>query len=160
MKTATRMAAIAVLFAAVLILSAAPRAAASNRYWGSGAGQYYMPLLGNCTGTAVYPANTPLIIAHGWTDTPFITDPLKGAFMSPNMFFEFRIDGVTQKSVQAFRYFPQVDTMFKFYVSEYDDGLTGTHDFLGLWYVDGVMVGGTPHTAVLVGICPVTVAFT
>lgn len=157
---ATRLAVIAILVAAVSVLATAPRAAASNRYWATGAGEFYLPLGPYCGQEVAYPANTPLIIAHGWGDQGFVEDPLKGAFMSPTTFFELRIDTVTQKSVQAFRYFPAVDTMFKFYVSEFDQGLTGTHDFLGLWYADGVMVGETPHTAVLVGVCPVTVSFT
>jgi len=153
------MAAVAVLFAAVMVLATAPPAAASNRYWATGAGQYYLPLGASCGEEIAYPANTPLIIAHGWGDAPWLADPAKGAFMAPTTTFELQIDSVTQASVLAVRYFPEVDTMSKFYVSEYDQGLTGTHAFLGLWYLDGALVGGTPHEAVLVGACPVTVTF-
>lgn len=155
----TKLAAVAVLFAAVLVLAMSPRAAASNRYWATGAGEYYLPLGPFCGQATTYPANTPLIIAHGWADEGFRVDPMKGAFMSPTTSFELQIDGVTQNSVQAFRYFPDADTMSKFYVSEYDEGLTDTHVFLGLWYLDGALVGGTAHEAVLVGACEVTITF-
>lgn len=158
-KKATRMAAFAVLFAAVVVLAMAPPAAASNRYWATGAGQYYLPLGPFCGQAVTYPAGVPLIIAHGWGDSPWITEPLKGGFMAPTTTFELRIDDVTQKSVAAIRYFPEVDTMSKFYVSEFDQGLTNTHVFLGLWYLDGALVGGTAHKAVLVGTCEVMITF-
>lgn len=153
------MAAVAVLFAALMVLAMARPVAASNRYWATGAGEYYLPLGPYCGQAITYPANTPLIIAHGWGDTPWVAEPLKGGFMAPTTTFVLQIDTVTQDSVQAFRYFPEVDTMSKFFVSEYDQGLTDTHSFVGSWYLDGVLLGGTAREAVLVGTCQVTVTF-
>ncbi len=149
----------AVLLAAVLFLALAPPAAASNRYWATGAGGYYFPLGPYCGQATTYPANTPLFVAHGWGDTPWVTDPMKGGFMLPTTTFVLQVDGVVQKSVQAFRYFPQEDTMFKLFVTEYDRGLTGTHVFLGEWFLDGSLLGGTAHGAVSTGSCGVTVTF-
>lgn len=158
-RKATTMATVAVLFAAIMVLATAQPAAASNRYWATGAGESYLPLRPFCGQVITYRANTPLIIAHGWGDTPWVTEPLKGAFMAPTTTFELQLDSVTQKSVQAFRYFPETDTMSKFFVSEYDQGLTGTHSFVGNWYLDGALVSGAAHEAVFVGTCEVTVSF-
>lgn len=158
-KMATRMVAFAMVVAAVSVLAMAQPAAASSRYWGTGAGDYYLPLGPYCGGSTTYPANTPLVIAHGWYDVPWTEEPLKGAFMAPTTTFVLVIDGEVQKSVQSFRYVPEVDTMFKWFYSEYDEGLTGTHVFLGLWFLDGALLGGTPREAVLFGVCEVTIAF-
>lgn len=146
---------------AIMVLAVARPVAASHRYWATGT-DVQINLIEHCGEDFTYPANTPFFISHGWIEAPWVTDSPanKMAFMSATSYFEFRVDRVPQPSTLFVRYIPQLDWQLKLFVSEYDQGLTGTHRFGGLWYLDGGLAGGTPGEAVFMGGCVSNVAFT
>ena len=47
----------------------------------------------------------------------------------------------------------------KLFLTNYANGMTGTHTFLGQWYLDGSFVGQTPGVAVFQLACALTVSF-
>lgn len=163
--SAKRVVAIALAFAAVVVFTAARPVAASNRYWATGTG-VVLNLLDHCgsrdaPAEATFTANTPFLIRHGWGESPWTTDSPanKSAFMGLATYFEFRVDFMPQPSTLFSVHIASTDTQLKLFVSEYDQGMTGTHRFAGLWYLDGELVGGTPGEAVFMGGCVVNVSF-
>jgi len=152
------LALVTVFFVGMLLLLPGP-AAASNRYYATGAEVYN---LGAYCGTDfTYPANTPFYVAHGYAEGPWTTDTRENklAFLSDMTYFELQIDGVTQRSTMYIYMETVDDALWKMYVTENDRGLTDVHVFEGFFYLDSYWLGETPGQAVLVGTCMSTVTF-
>ncbi len=148
------------MFTAIVVFAVARPVAASSRYWATGS-DVQINLLDHCGEDFTYPANTPFFISHGWLDGPWTTEPAanKSGFMASTTYFEFRIDRVPQPSRLFVRNLPDSDLQLKLFISEYDQGLTGTHRFGSLWFLDGALAGGTPGEAVFTGGCVSYVSF-
>jgi hypothetical protein len=159
-----RIIAFVLLIMVMTSFAASGPAAASLRYWATGAdiGISLLDENGNPVPEIAYPANTPFYVAHGFSDYPWkeVAYAEKKAFMGHATYFELWIDGELQQSAMCARYIPAWDMQFKFFVAEYDLGMTDTHVFEGKWYVDGYLIGGTPGQAVLQWEWVSTVTFT
>ena len=95
-------------------------------------------------GNTTFPANTPLFTQHGWVAAGYheynSTD--QQAFNGPNTTFELYVDGVQAHSVHD--YGQTGDIFFKLVTSNLD-GMTGTHVFVGYWYIDSHLAGVGPY---------------
>lgn len=138
-------------------------AAASQRYYWTGTTAQQIDLIEHCDGTQTYAANTPFWVAHGYFFWGWSTfgPREKQARMMPTTFFELKIDDAVQPSAMLARDIPQLDLKVKIFPSGFDQGFpVGEHNFMGTWYVDGSLVGGTLGTSVVDQTCTLTVTFT
>jgi len=114
-----------------------------------------------------FPANHGFFVSHGWFTPDWRQQPAleKLAFMSATSSFRLWIDGELQDS--ALHSFNRrqagdfQDAMFKTFVSEDHDGLSGTHVLVGRWFLDGSISDpvGNFGEAVLQFDCTLTVHF-
>ena len=121
---------------------------------------------GNCSGhnqnphpsSTTFAANSPFHIEHGWVNSNlgFSGNSTNAAFLGPNTFFEVYLDGVQQLSVRD----DSVSNGFyiKLFLTNYANGMTGTHTFLGQWYEDGTFLGQAPGPVFALA-CALTVSF-
>lgn len=121
---------------------------------------------GNCSthvqsphpSSTTFAANSPFHIEHGWVNTNFgfSGNSTNAAFLGPNTFFEVFLDGVQQMSVRD----DSVSNSFyiKLFLTNYANGMTGTHTFLGQWYEDGTLLGQAPGPVFALA-CALTVSF-
>ncbi len=133
----------------------------ADHWFATGDPEARINLLATCGGAIEYPANTPFFIRHGWGQEDWSTarpDERRG-FMAPTTTFEFRLDRVPQPSALHAAYAEGIDVFFKTFVSEYHEGLTGTHRFGGLWFLDGSLVGEDFGEPIFQGGCVVDVTF-
>lgn len=147
-----------------LALLALPAPAAADHHFATGDLDARINLLANCElGTIDYPANTAFYVAHGLYEVPWhdAAMEVKRAFVSPATTFELWIDGVLQPSAMHARYFSQDDIYSRLWVTEDHRGMTGTHVFVGLWFIDGSYpgVGGELGEPVIFGACGIIVNF-
>ncbi len=157
-----RVLAIAFTLVALAAFTLSGPAAASQRYYWTGTTEQQIDLLEHCNGAETYPADTPFWVAHGFLFEGWsaFTPQEKEARMLPTTHFELQIDGTVQPSAMLALYIPQLDLKAKIFPSGYDNGFpAGEHDFLGTWYVDGSIVGGTLRTSVVDMTCSVVVTF-
>ncbi len=126
---------------------------------------------GNCSGhnpnvpanvEITFAANTDFFIRHGWS-LPWsdATPEQKQAELSDNTRFDLYVDGVKVAS-QLDLDFQSSDgtvTLAKTHLTNFPGGMTGTHEFRGLWYIDGLLIGETPGTAVFQLACALEVQF-
>ncbi len=153
-----------VAFVAVLLVLPAP-VAASNRYFARFVAQYAVNLFDdvNCGGATPYPANTPIFVVDGYNfPMRTFTAPLKAAAMGPNSYFQLSIDGVVQHTQMLGKYIPAYDVQVKLFTAEYDYGFpAGSYEFVGNWYVDGLLADppGTSGQPVLILTCVTTFTF-
>jgi len=119
------------LFAAVLTIPVVP-AAANNK-----------PVSGPRLAFAAFPttfaANTPFHIEQGYgcllSDTPCMTSQITGQ----STFFLY-VDGVLQPSTTDVDVDAANHIIRKFQLTNYPNGLpAGTHTFVGVWTIDGVV---------------------
>ena len=156
-----RILATAVVLVAFMAFAVARPVAASNRYWATGA-DVKIDMIAHCGEDFTYPANTAFFISHGWLEQPWADDAPenKQGFMGPATYFEFRIDRGAQASTMFVRNFPGSDLQLKLFISEFDQGLTGSHRFGAVWFIDGGLVGEAPGVSVFAGACVSQVTFT
>ena len=170
MRKITGVVAVFVVLSLILVLAPSVRAdhlyATSKLPPGYPAGPNRIFLLGNCGGSLSYSANTGFFVAQGWLTFWEVASTVeKNAFMSPATKFELYIDGQLQKStLHVFLVkhpvdFPTHVVKYKFFVSENNDGLSGTHTFEGKWYQSDGFFGGNRRVADLQIDCVVTVNF-
>lgn len=153
-----------------LFMALAPTVRADHLYAtekippGFAAGPNHIDILTACGGSLSYPANTGFFVARGWFYFPWNGAPTveKNAFMSSATKFALYIDGQLQTSVMhAFLVnFPDGQGMIKPFVSEDNNGLSGTHMFDGRFFLSDAFFGGNRLDPVLVFTCVVTVNFT
>lgn len=142
-------------------LLAFPAPAAADDSFAQGDAGSRINLLANCGNAIEYPANTAFFVRHGWVSEGWSTvgPAERRGLMAPSTTFEFRVDFEPQPSAMHVTYAEEDDLFFKTFVSEYHDGMTGTHRFGGLWFLDGSLVGGAFGESVFVNGCVVTVTF-
>lgn len=114
---------LSVLLILTLIFLAIPSgASAHNEMVGERIGVFY-------DGSTDFPAGTPFHIWHGWVQTS--EDEAIGIFD-----FELEIDGVFQG--EDFKMFTtdsgDPDILWRRWVYNFTDGMSGTHTFTGHWY--------------------------
>ncbi len=140
---------------------------------------YQINILGPCVSGVydlIYPADTGFFVAHGlfsfriledgsfvpssWQD---VSPEGKRAFMSKATTFELWIDDELQKSsMRAPIGWSSLYGMVgknKVFVIEDHDGLRGTHNFVGRWFLDASFIGGEFGEPWLFFECPMTVEF-
>ncbi len=160
-----RMITIAVLVLAVAAFSLAGPAAASNKYFARFVVDYAQNLfVGDaCVGDFSYPADTPIFFVDGWAFAPWKEMPAaeKAAAMGPNTDFVITLDGVVQHTPMVERYIPAFDLHVRFWDAEYDQGFPAgtTATFVGTWYLDGFLLGGTRGEKVETLTCTSVVTF-
>ena len=114
-----------------------------------------------------FPANKGFFVSHGWTTDEWRQQPAleKLAFMFATTTFRLWIDGELQHSALHSFNLRQAgdlhDVMFKLFVSEDHNGLSGTHVLVGQWFLDGSISDpvGNFGEAVLQFDCTLTVHF-
>jgi hypothetical protein len=111
-------------------------------------------------GATTFPANSPFFVRHGWIG--FINPPVQNqtyaAFERPTTTFYLYVDGVLQSSLPDF-YDAGSFTHVKLFVTNFENGMTGTHIFQGWWFIDGYLVGGTANTEVFQLACNLQITF-
>ena len=157
-----RIAGTALLILALVAIALPGPVAASQRYYWTGTVDQQIDVLGNCNGETSYAANTAFWVAHGYFIPGWSTltlEEMRGE-MLPTTYFELRINGEVQPSAMLALYVPQLDLKVKIFPAGFDQGFpTGQYDFVGTWYEDGSLVGGTFGTAVVDRVCNVAVTF-
>lgn len=117
------------------------------------------------SGAIDVPADTPFWVGHGWgTDAPYkdLSKNDRKAFDSHATTFELAVDGTLVSSGERRVFFDEDGTRVKLFFTDFRDGMTGTHVFTGMWFVDGrepFFGNGIPKDKVPVLRCDVTVTF-
>ena len=113
-----------------------------------------------------FPADTGFFVAHGWNFAPWEDTSAadKHAAASRATVFELSIDGVIQRAdlhAAMIPGTPDGQVFVKLWVTEYHEGLSGTHLFVGRWYIDASIssIGGQFGVPVLDQECSLTVHF-
>ena len=124
--------------------------------------------LGSCSdtdpniapGATTFQANSPFFVRHGWVGSinPPVQNQTYAAFQRPTTTFYLYVDGVLQSSLPDF-YSPSSQTHVKLFVTNFGNGMTGTHIFKGWWFLDGYLLGGTPNTEVFQLACNLQITF-
>ncbi len=138
---------------------------ASNKYFARFVVDYANNLAVNgvCVGDFTYPADTPMFFVDGWAFAPWkvMTGLERLAAMGPNTGFTISLDGVVQPMPMVEKQVPAYDMHLRFWDVEYDTGFpVGTQaTFVGTWYIDGLLLGGTLGERVVTLTCTSTVTF-
>jgi hypothetical protein len=110
--------------------------------------------LGSCSFTdpnvppadTYFPANTPFHTRHGWvTDFPSLNGTDKGAFMGQITRFELYVDGKETSPLNDWSMQSDGRTFLKLFISNSNNGMTGTHVFVGWWFIDAGLNGDGPY---------------
>lgn len=123
-----------------------------------------LPILGRCDSTITWNSHTPFYVAHGfaqpsWGDPTVTTPTIRRGFMAPTTHFSLWIDGGPVSLGQYREYLAPTDTMNKWFYRNFPTGMTGTHVFLGQWWQDASLTGGTFGTSELALECKLQVDF-
>ncbi len=148
-----------VILLALLVATAVQAASASPATTGSKLSMYRGNLVyrGNLDrpikpNVIQFAANSPFYVQHGWVvDWSFLSNEEKQAFISDNTRFDLYVDGVEQASIPDHTFDESNGDIFfiKLSLTNYPDGMTGTHLFRGEWWIDGFLIGEDPGEAYL-----------
>lgn len=116
-----------------------------------------------------FPEDIAFFVAHGWSfvwrDAEGVSPPpeVRQAIMSQASTFELWIDDELQHSSMHAPVINIPETVIqlklKTFVSEYHDGFSGPHTFMGRWFLDASFFGGDFGDQFLFLQCTMTVTF-
>ena len=110
-----------------------------------------------------FPEDEDFFVIHGWGTGFWSLEPPanKTAFQGPATKFDLLVDGkLVGPDEVIFAVDVVNDGASKNFLTEFDDDdAEDTHVFTGMWFLDGLFVGGTPGEAVLLLIWDLTVHF-
>lgn len=118
--------------------------------------------------STTFPQGTDFFVKHGWdepnwNDSTIVTAAKRAGFLHNSTTFFLFVDSVPVASQPNFFVAPAgspaTPTFFKFFLSDFPGGMTGTHLFTGEWFLDGSLAGGTFGQSVFQLRCDVTVTF-
>ncbi len=111
-------------------------------------------------GATTFPASTAFFVRHGFIGfLKSLSGQDQGAFLGSNTNFELYVDGVEQRALPDFYGSQGGDFFVKLFVFNFADGMTGTHVFVGWWFEDAGLEGGTYGTELFVLGCALSVQF-
>jgi hypothetical protein len=96
-------------------------------------------------GDTNFPANTPFHVRHGWVSSGFTSQNRtdQAAFMGAQTTFELYVDGVQTHGLHD--YTNTNGDFLKLFISNFPNGMTGTHVFVGWWFIDAHLNGDGPY---------------
>lgn len=115
-----------------------------------------------------FSAGSPFFVRHGWgfgawteppTDDPMVEALNRRASMSDATTFQLFVDGEAVFQTPDFQATSDFDQFLKLFLSEFPDGLTGSHVLTGKWYSDESFVGGTFGVPLLLLQCDLAADF-
>ena len=118
------------------------------------------PFLG--VGETDFPEDEDFFVNHGWGFSDWSQFPEdQGPFQAPTTRFDLLVDGESVGPDEVtFEIDVGNDFAAKSFITNFDDDdAEDTHVFTGMWFLDGLLVGGTPGQAVLIFLCDLTVHF-
>ncbi len=150
----------------ISLLTAFSGVAVADHYWATGQTDRRIALLipepiGCAAGPILYDANEGFYVQHGWSFGPWSELPPmeKRAIMHPSTNFELLIDGVLQHSQKKAAHDSENYVKFKLFVIENHKGLSGEHEFHGVWHFSAWYLGGDFRDSEVGLECTVTVIF-
>ena len=155
--------ALALVFVGALMVSATTASATPSGFHHKETGtQLHYMLNANQDGCSspefTFPANTAFWVRQALLDFPWSQESKdnKSAFKDDTTRFDLWVDGSLTKSKRDPAYFRDAapplfipDLYVKSFLTNFPDGMTGTHELTGRWYLDGSFMGGTRGEAVL-----------
>lgn len=118
----------------------------------------------NQTAQITFPASTDFFVRHGhaqgdWSNPLVTTDQIRRGFLSSATKFVLFVDGNLVGSILDYEYDAATDRFIKGHLTNFAGGMTGVHLFMGQWYIDGSLVGGSFGVAMLELQCALRVDF-